>query len=130
MNSCFLYFKKAILEAFKYSGRSSRGEYWCFTGVIFLFNIFTNVVLSILFNELQNNDIIIILAIVYIVISLVLMFPTVSLMTRRLHDINMSGWWQLIMLIPIAGPLALLILFLKKGDIGENRFGVEPNYLI
>lgn len=45
---------------------------------------------------------------------------------RRLHDINMSGWWQLLSLIPYVGPLAVFIFTLLPGNQGPNRFGADP----
>jgi len=48
---------------------------------------------------------------------------------RRLHDTNRSGWWLLAGLIPIAGQIALIILLMKKGSIGQNLFGPEPRNL-
>ena len=49
-----------------------------------------------------------------------------SLRTRRLHDIGMSGWWQLLLFVPYLGELALFICTLLPGTEGENRFGEQP----
>ena len=46
---------------------------------------------------------------------------------RRLHDLNASGWWQLILLIPF-GQFILIGLLFFKGTDGPNRFGEEPEY--
>lgn len=48
--------------------------------------------------------------------------------TKRLHDINLSGYWLWLILIPVLGPL-LLIYFLgfRKGSRVKNRFGSNPN---
>jgi len=35
---------------------------------------------------------------------------------RRLHDIGKSGWWYLICLVPLVGPIWLLVLLCKKGE--------------
>lgn len=46
---------------------------------------------------------------------------------RRLHDVNKSGFWILIGIIPIFGPLTLIFLwFIAEGDEGENRYGLTP----
>lgn len=55
---------------------------------------------------------------------------------RRLHDINLSGWWVLLCavlfyieqfyIVSILGAIFLLILILKKGTKGPNRFGEDP----
>lgn len=35
--------------------------------------------------------------------------PTITLQTRRLHDIGRSGWWQLIVLVPVVGLVVLVV---------------------
>jgi uncharacterized membrane protein YhaH (DUF805 family) len=49
----------------------------------------------------------------------------ISLVARRLHDINRSGWWYLIVLT-IIGIFVVLYWLCKKGDEEENRFGSNP----
>ena len=49
-----------------------------------------------------------------------------SLRTRRLHDIGLSGWWQLILLVPSLGRLVMLIFMLIPSEKRDNRFGVQP----
>ena len=48
-----------------------------------------------------------------------------ALAARRLHDLNMSGWWQLIS-ITIIGLIPLLIWLCSKGTDESNRFGPNP----
>jgi|TARA_B110001469_G_C9588175_1_gene291818 uncharacterized membrane protein YhaH (DUF805 family) len=49
----------------------------------------------------------------------------ISVIVRRLHDINKSGWWMLIV-FTIVGIIVLLIWECQQGDEGENRFGPNP----
>ena len=49
----------------------------------------------------------------------------IALIVRRLHDINKSGWWMLIV-FTIVGIIVLLIWECQQGDEGENRFGPNP----
>ena len=53
------------------------------------------------------------------------MVAGLSLVARRLHDINRSGWWYLIV-FTIIGSLVVLYWTCKKGDEEENRFGSNP----
>jgi uncharacterized membrane protein YhaH (DUF805 family) len=48
------------------------------------------------------------------------------LVWRRLHDTNRSGWWILIGLIPIVGPIILLVFYATEGDAGDNQYGPDP----
>lgn len=45
---------------------------------------------------------------------------------KRLHDMNKSGWFYLIGLIPIVNFFFAIYLIVWKGDTGDNRFGA-PN---
>lgn len=49
--------------------------------------------------------------------------PALAVGVRRLHDIDRSGWWTLIVLIPLIGWLILLYWTVKAGTPGPNRFG-------
>ena len=61
------------------------------------------------------------------IISLALLLPGLGLSVRRLHDINRSGWWVLIGLIPLVGAIILIIWFAKESDPVENQYGPVPN---
>jgi uncharacterized membrane protein YhaH (DUF805 family) len=45
---------------------------------------------------------------------------------RRLHDIDRSGWWIFINLIPLIGAIVLLVFALSEGTPGNNRYGPSP----
>ena len=60
------------------------------------------------------------------VLSIVLFVPTLALYFRRLHDMDMSAWWLLMLVIPLLGFLFLLVLFFRDGTGGANRFGPSP----
>ncbi len=47
----------------------------------------------------------------------------VILTIRRFHDINASGWWCLMFIVPLANLIAFLVLLFKRGDDAANRFG-------
>ena len=48
---------------------------------------------------------------------------------RRLHDTGLSGWWQLIALIPYVGAIVLIVLFFRDGTPGSNQWGPNPKEL-
>jgi uncharacterized membrane protein YhaH (DUF805 family) len=51
----------------------------------------------------------------------------IRLTVLRLHDVNRSGWWVLLMLVPTLGNLASLALMLWPGDGDDNEFGPPPS---
>jgi len=57
------------------------------------------------------------------ILILALFLPNMALAVRRLHDIGRSGWWLLLMLIPLIGPLVLLYWYVQPSAEGANQFG-------
>lgn len=51
---------------------------------------------------------------------LALMIPRLAVLVRRLHDVNKSGWYLFIVLIPIYGVIRLLVLLASDSQHGEN----------
>ncbi|SFI16327.1 DUF805 domain-containing protein [Planctomicrobium piriforme] len=58
--------------------------------------------------------------------ALATFIPSFTVTIRRFHDFDKSGWWLLINLIPILGPLLQLIMMFRAGTPGKNRFGPQP----
>ena len=56
---------------------------------------------------------------------LALFLPTLAAGVRRLHDTDRSGWMLLIMLIPLVGPILLIVFLCQRGTEGANRFGSD-----
>ena len=59
--------------------------------------------------------------------ALALIYPAIALYAKRWHDRDKSGWWTLIMLVPIVGAIWLLVeCGILPGTKGPNRFGPDP----
>src|SRR5207237_7646976 len=58
--------------------------------------------------------------------ALVVLIPGIAVSVRRLHDTDRSGWWLLIVFIPIIGPIVLIVFMCIDGTPGANRFGPSP----
>ena len=57
------------------------------------------------------------------IFALLSLIPAIIVHIKRFHDRDKSGWWLLIVLIPIIGAIWLLIeLGFLKGTSGPNRF--------
>ena len=110
------YYIYCLKHYFDFKGHASRAEFWWFQ----LFNAIITFIIVLIGQMLGLEGI---LDLIY---NLIIIIPMISLATRRLHDINKSGWWQLVSLIPLIGSIILLICFCFKGDSGDNRFGVDP----
>ena len=62
-----------------------------------------------------------------LILYLPLIWFQIALAVKRTHDRGRSAWWLLIAVIPILGPLWLLIeLGFRVGTAGENQYGADP----
>jgi uncharacterized membrane protein YhaH (DUF805 family) len=114
------WYLQALKKYADFSGRARRKEYWFFV----LFNIIISIVLSVIDVMLGlGSHGIGILSGLY---SLGVIIPSIAVGVRRLHDINKSGWWVLIVFVPFIGALVLLVFALLKGTQGANDYGPDP----
>ena len=58
--------------------------------------------------------------------GLVSFIPSLALNVRRLHDIDRSGWWLLLWIVPLVGWIVLLVFLCLDGTYGRNRYGYDP----
>jgi len=65
---------------------------------------------------------------VYInVVSLLFLWPSISIQVKRWHDINSSGIWTLVLFVPFIGGLwALVANGFLRGTAGDNLYGPDP----
>ena len=89
-----------------FTGRASRSELWWFV----LFLVLVSAACGI-FSEWLS-----------MVFTLATLVPAIAVTTRRLHDVDMSGWMQLIGLIPIVGWILVIVWCCQVGK-EPNRFG-------
>jgi uncharacterized membrane protein YhaH (DUF805 family) len=101
----------------QFTGRSPRAEYWYF--VLFLVLVYLAAV--ILDAALFDGA-----AVFYTIASLGLLLPGLAVAIRRLHDLDRSGWWVCLSLIPLIGSIILLVWFVSPGTPGPNQFGPDP----
>lgn len=55
-------------------------------------------------------------------------WPLAALMVKRWHDRDKSGWWLLILFIPIISWFGLFELVFLPGDPRSNTYGHAPGY--
>ncbi|MDR3345719.1 MAG: DUF805 domain-containing protein [Campylobacteraceae bacterium] len=101
---------------FDFNGRSRRSAYWFFV----LLNIIVTIVIVVIDFAIGTYPII------YYVYALAIFLPNLGLAVRRMHDIDKSGWWVLVALIPFVGWIWLIILAATDSTRGENQFGANP----
>jgi uncharacterized membrane protein YhaH (DUF805 family) len=110
-----LYFR--VLSKYAvFAGRSRRMEYWMYV----LISAAVVLVLGLV-NVAMGADVPAIPA----VYTLSVLLPSLAVTVRRLHDTGRSGWWFLILLVPIVGAIVLLVFMATPGDEMANRFGAN-----
>ena len=111
--------KTCLRKFFDYNGRAVRSEYWYFILFTWLIIFILTSLEALLVFTLSNDPY------SWIMISdflwLIFVFPSINALTRRLHDVNRSGWWQLLYLTGI-GVIVLLWWARKKGVDENNRY--------
>lgn len=117
-----LYLKKAT----DFKSRSRRSEYWMACLFLFFVNLVGSFVLGFLSGLLGEAGALI-AAIVYLVWGIFCMIASLALCIRRLHDTGKSGWYLLMGLIPLAGPIIMLVFYCMDST-EDNKWGPNPKY--
>lgn len=140
--------KVCLSKYFQFSGRARRAEYWWFYFVTVIVSIVLGFVDGVM--SLAPNG----LTVLSTIWSLVTLIPSMAAGSRRLHDTDRSGWWQLLWVFPmvallmpfvflsirsgnegllivalivfVVAAIVLLVWLATKGTQGPNRFGADP----
>ena len=131
-------FGPAIASGFKnyvsWKGRATRAEYWWWTLFVFIVELPFSIIYNVasqgeLQKAMESGDQAATLAATFgpaywllLLVSLVFFLPSLAVTIRRLHDIDRSGGWFWIILVPFAGSIVLLVFALLPSTPGKNRF--------
>ena len=136
--------RRCLTEKYcSFKGRASRSEFWWFMLFMFLVNVVVSLVAGFLPSAAGNG--------LSVLVSLAFILPNIGVTARRLHDRNLSGWWQLAPIVPtilllamiftmsitetalvllsllaVAVAIWFLIMLILPGTLGPNRFGPDP----
>ena len=98
-----------------FTGRARRSEFWWFA----LFSVIVQVVVDIIDNVVGNS-------ILGIIVGLAFILPSLAVAARRLHDTGRSGWWLLLIIIPLIGAIVLIVFECQDSQPGDNVHGPSP----
>lgn len=104
---------------FNFKGRLNRERYfWRWLAISVLFFVSDNIAGR--YVDAENIEL------VLLMYSLPIGISGWMLLIRRMHDLNKTGWWSLLILVPFVGLYGFFLAFFKKGTDGPNRFGPDP----
>ncbi|MPW35838.1 DUF805 domain-containing protein [Vibrio sp. B1Z05] len=107
-----------------FQGRASRKTYWFMLVICFVISAGMRLALDSNLSHQSPDSVSPIASFVTFVISILLLWWSIATQVRRLHDLDKTGWWVLVNLVPLIGSLLMLIyLGFFKGSDGHNRFG-------
>ena len=115
------WYLKALKQYATFSGRSQRSEYWFFI----LFYSIGYIVLSFVDGMIGTFSFEAGMGLLSGIFLLAHLLPYIGVSVRRLHDIGKSGWWYLLVILPIIGPIVLLLFFIMDSK-EDNQYGANP----
>src|SRR5882672_1267864 len=110
------YYVDVLKKYAVFEGRARRKEYWMF----FLFNLIISIVIGIIEAMVGSPGVI---GALY---ALAVLLPSIGVTVRRLHDTGRTGWWILVVLIPLVGWIVLLVFMVFDSQPGGNEYGPNP----
>ena len=114
-----------------FSGRARRSEFWwwyLFVIIVTLIPVLIGVVILVASSASSGEAagapavIAIVMYVIAGLISIALLVPTYAVGCRRLHDKGISGWLQLLVLVP-CGNIVLIVLWALAGQPHDNQYG-------
>ena len=99
----------------QFNGRAHREEFWMFALINFLICLGLAIIGHLIgLTFLQG------------LYSLAVLVPGLAVGARRLHDTGRSGWWQLLLLIPLIGLIIMIVFWVMESAPGDNMYGPNP----
>jgi len=129
--------RKSIGEIlFSFKGRICRSEYWVKAfPILFVYHILVWLIVNTETNLVRRG-------ISILLFSLISLWPSLAVSTKRLHDRNRSGLLLSTLLLPVLGIIfeirlitffgiifciwLIIEMWFLKGTEGENRYGPDP----
>ena len=102
-----------------FSGRARRMEFWMFH----LVNLAIAFILQLTAAASPTDGVAEFVTVSFV---LVMLLPGVAVLVRRLQDTGRSGWWLLLVAVPLLGTLTLWFFTFLDSQPGPNKYGPNP----
>jgi uncharacterized membrane protein YhaH (DUF805 family) len=115
--------RSVLTQYANFTGRARRSEFWWFFLASFLASIVASIIDGVIGSAVVGTT-----GIVGLLLILALFVPSLAVGARRLHDTGKSGWWQLLLLIPLIGFIVMVVFWAQDGHPAPNQHGPSPKY--
>ena len=111
---------------FKTNGRLNRLRYFKRSiGILFLYIILMITTVALCLDP-SSSELSVSGFIACVVLSILFAIGSICLTIRRLHDLNFSGWFCLLMTIPAVNTAFWIYTTFAPGTRGANQYGGDP----
>ena len=114
---------------FNFAGRARRKEYWgycLFWTIALLVIVGIGVFTDAEIGNFDNAEVPAMTVGLFGLFLLATFLPSLGMIVRRLHDLGLTGWLCLLLLIPTFGSLIILVFALIPTQGRENQWGPVP----
>jgi uncharacterized membrane protein YhaH (DUF805 family) len=130
-------FGEAIKRAFAgwstWEGRATRAEYWWWFLFVWLLSFIPYIGILTSLDWSTSSDgtlegssgggVSPLWTVLFLILWLAFILPSIAVSVRRLHDTDRSGWWYWIALVPCIGGIWYLVLMVLPSTPGPNKYG-------
>ena len=113
-------------EIFRTDGRLNRLRYIKYMIMLAIVSGLSTFVMSSMLTFFTGNHESPVIMLVTLMWALIAGAGNVMLMIRRLHDLDKTGYFAILAIIPVIGFIFSIYLFCAKGTDGYNRYGADP----
>ena len=99
----------------KWDGRISRSTYWIYSIPLVLVMLANDYLVA------ETNEIL------YLIILAAVLYPAMMINIKRAHDRNRTGFFSLLLIVPIISLWPLIEFGFIRGSDGNNNYGPEPS---
>ena len=102
-----------------YDGRLNRQPFWIGNIILTVINIAATLIGLGIGGAVGN--------LISVIVGIALLYPGICVAIKRAHDRDKSGWWILIVFIPLIGIIWYIVEFgCLQGTEGPNQYGPDP----
>lgn len=116
---CLEYLEQIKENFYSYKGRLNRKPYIIRYGILIIIMILNKLLAQGLGGPNVGHGLVFNIVVVLIGVSIFMID------IKRLHDLGKSGYWVLLMFVPLVNIIFLIYLLLAKGEPTENKYGPD-----